>query len=281
MANAPASIPLPATCQGEFGGTGPGRSAHRTTIIRHSPSSTRVRSRGNYMSDQPAVALISIGGRIGGQLEHRREIASNVNELGMECGGGDPPTSAGYIGRMALPGRIMAHHGTTSCGPLRLRCTTSCGSLPARSRTRPLQGEFGGEGPGCLASHTRTTSRGMPSPNFRNRIRAHRKNFETGPRLSNSLPQESQIAPWLPARVTPPVPRLPPGAGRTLGGPALQPPDCVRSGPTALWRVQRDSYTSPAGPCQVGHIEELPDMPRARLWRLLQGFAASAAPSPT
>ena len=41
----------------------------------------------------------------------------------------------------------------------------------------------------------------MPSPNFRNRIRGHRKNFETGPRLSNSLPQREGA-------------RLPPGSRR-------------------------------------------------------------------
>ena len=41
----------------------------------------------------------------------------------------------------------------------------------------------------------------MPSPNFRNQIRGYRKNFETGPRLSNSLPQREGA-------------RLPPGARR-------------------------------------------------------------------
>ena len=160
-------------------------------------------------------------------------------------------------------------------------CVASMRSIAAGStHLRPgCQGDFGGRGPGCLASHTRTTSRGMPSPNFRNRIRAHRKNFETGPRLSNSLPQESQIAPWLPARVTPPVPRLPPGAGRTLGGPALQPPDCVRSGPTALWR--RDSYTPPDGAVSGGSCGGGAEHARARLWRLLQGFAALPASYPT
>jgi hypothetical protein len=144
-----------------------------------------------------------------------------------------------------------------------------------------LWGGFGGRPPGSLADPTRTTSRGMPSPNFRNRIGGYRKNFETGPRLSNSLPQREGA-------------RLPPGPRRAsrllfqgfhpvpghFGGPALQPPDCVRSGPTALWRVQRDSYTSPDGACQVGHVEEVQDMPRARLWRLLQVLAASAAPFP-
>ena len=189
------------------------------------------------------------------------------------------------IGRLhRQDGATRAHHGA-SWHNIMWSIAASMHYImwqPACPITDPTSaGRVWGRGAGLPGEPHQDNKPRYALPNFRNRIRAHRKNFETGPRLSNSLPQESQIAPWLPARVTPPVPRLPPGAGRTLGGPALQPPDCVRSGPTALWRVQRDSYTSPAGPCQVGHIEELPDMPRARLGDFLQGFAASAAPSPT
>ncbi len=182
----------------------------------------------------------------------------------------------------ARPWRTSAPAGTT-CGGHVAHAHATCGAPPARDHgPERCQGEFGGRGPGSLASHTRTTSRGMPSPNFRNRIRAHRKNFETGPRLSNSLPQREGA-------------RLPPGSRRAsrllfqgfhpvpgaLWAGRLSSPQTACGAARQLFGGFSGTATRrPTGPYQVGHVEEVQDMPRARLWRLLQGFAALPASSP-
>ena len=181
------------------------------------PRAPACRQRSGHEVDRTRARFV---GQIVGWQSMHLAMASDINALACEYGGH-------HLRHSPDSTRSPWRNGRRSSSIRGQRSMVSAGQ----------QGDFGGRPPGPLASHTRTTSRGMPSPNFRNRIRGG----------IGKILRRAHV--WVIAYHKEKGPDCPlaPGARHAscskastrcrahFGGPVLQPPDCVRSGPTALF----------------------------------------------
>ena len=165
------------------------------------------------------------------------------------------------------------HYGGQSSANARLRVTCTPLDRPRHAQFAAVPDPFGrpwkptSGGGGRVAWPTRPGQQAAvcPPPILEIESGGYRKDFETGPRLSNSLPQREGA-------------RLPPGARRAsrllfqgfhpvpgaLWGPALQPPDCVRSGPTPCATLE-----TPPGLRGIGRTSTYLMLPRRPVGGLL------------